>query len=131
MTQFSNARPSSPGEIKWGRFQKFYALSAVYFGLASAVGAQPATTESEPASEQATPAPRQQHFQHPMLERPSSHEMQLEENKNRIQRRGMQDTVTDGQMQRNIHPGAADANPPALDRSVRDQHMPSDKGAAN
>lgn len=130
MSRISGSHRVPAGEIKWSRFNKFQAVSAIYFGLASAVVAQPAATDDKRAG-QAAEAPRQEHFQHPILERPSSHEMQLEENRNRIQRRGMQDTIQDGEIQRNIHPGAADADPPALDRSVRDKLHGEQKGAAN
>ena len=87
---------------------KFHALSAIYFGLASAVMAQPASAPSEPAPPPAENT-RQDRFQHPMLEprhgndaRPGATDGQ------RIQRRGMGDTRQDGDIQRNVAPGAAD-----------------------
>jgi len=102
---------------------KFQALSAIYFGLASAVMIQPAAAQSErPALERGTPpavpspgftenAPnaRQDHFQHPMLEERPSTELGDRDNVPNIQRRGMQEgTRHDGAMERNIVPSVRD-----------------------
>lgn len=89
-------------------FGKFYALSAIYFGLASPVGAQPPAAPEPSAAQSVEQAPYD-HFEHPMLEQRSGSEMRLdEEDGQRIQRRSMQDTRRDGDMRRNVLPGASD-----------------------
>ena len=100
------------------QLSKFYALSAVYLGLASAVVAQPAQPGSGAAAAQAEEA-RPDRFEHPMLERHGSTDMRPAENDGpRIQRRGMQDMRQDGGIRRHTLPGAADADgvPPQADR---------------
>lgn len=89
---------------------RFLALSAVYFGLASAVGAQSAPPAGSGQSATGTTTEsRQKEFQHPMLERRSSTDLRPTTDEPRIQRRGMQDMRRDGEMRRNVLPGAADA----------------------
>lgn len=106
---------------------KFIALSAISFGLASAVSAQstsgPASTGG-PAAQSAGEA-RQQEFQHPMLERRSSTDLRPGETREpRIQRRGMQETRQDGDMQRHVLPGAADTEGPMVAPRNHGQHDP-------
>lgn len=45
----------------------FIAISAIYFGLASAVGAQPQPSAPRTVSSPADPRPQQDHFQHPLM----------------------------------------------------------------
>lgn len=113
---------------------KFYAISAIYFGLASAVGAQPASAPSGSPPASAVEGARQDEFQHPMLEQRSGHDMRTNgEQGPRIQRRGMQDTRRDGDMQRNVLPGASDADgDPTLEREARDRRQaPADRRRPN
>ncbi len=63
---------------------------------------RPSTTTAQPSEN-----PRQREFQHPMLEHQPSTEMRGNE-EDRIQRRGMQETRRDGEIQRHAMPGAAE-----------------------
>ena len=89
---------------------RFLALSAVYFGLASAAGAQsvPPAAPDQSVTAAKTEA-RQQEFQHPMLEQRSSTDLSRESDEPRIQRRGAPDSHRDGEIRRNVVPGAPDA----------------------
>lgn len=103
------------------RFGRFLTVSAIYFGLASAVDAQ-APTDSEasraPSAAQtvesrAAEPPRQDHFEHPMLEQHGSTSSgQAEPGDARIQRRGMQSAPQDGDFRRFPDPGAPPATLP-------------------
>lgn len=87
---------------------KFYALSAIYFGLASAVGAQTASGTATGSTESTGDKPRQESFQHPMLEsQPSNDARPGAVDDQRIQRRGMGEVRQDGEIRRNPAPGAA------------------------
>jgi len=92
---------------------KFYALSAVYLGLASAVSAQPIQNSSPQRSSESAQDARPDTIEHPMLERQPTHEMRPEDDGQRIQRRGLHDARQDGQIQRNPLPGAADTTRPS------------------
>lgn len=113
---------------------KFFAISAVYFGLASAVGAQSTQAPANAASAQTADrdAP-QKEFQHPMLEQRSSSDMRPGDPDQRIQRRGMQETRRDGDIQRNVLPGAADAEAgTSMQRDQRDRQLsPSERRTPN
>ena len=102
---------------------KFQALSAIYFGLASAVMMQPAAAQNEkPAMERGTPPPvpspgftenapnaRQEKFQHPMLEDRPSSEMGDADKVPDIRRRGSTlGTRQDGAIERNVVPSVRD-----------------------
>lgn len=99
------------------RFSPFLAISAIYFGLASAVGAQPvaASSAAQGAARVEDTRPkiedtRRDRFEHPMLERHPSHDMRPSGKEGeRIQRRGLHDVRQDGEIRRNPLPGAADA----------------------
>ena len=87
------------------------ALGILSFGLGAAATAQTnsgASMDRPATSKQRLENPRQDEFKHPMLEQQRSNEMRATEG-DRIQRRGsMQETRTDGDIQRNALPGAAD-----------------------
>ena len=103
---------------------KFYALSAIYFGLASAVVAQSAPAGSAPAAGPVQDA-RQEQFEHPMLERHGGSEMAPDGSQApRIQRRGLQDTRQDGEIRRNLDPGDSDAG---ADRRRPDRDLHEEK----
>ena len=99
---------------------RFLALSAVYFGLASAVTspeatAQPATTPGvevpregkgadESRAERAdkdTQPTRQREFQHPMLDTSQTNEVRKDAGQG-IQRRGVEQVKQDGMIQRHV-----------------------------
>lgn len=113
---------------------KFYTLSAIYFGLASpVVVAQPV-----PAAGASSPAGTveetvRDEFQHPMLEQRSGSQMQLDADEDkRIQRRGMSDTRKDGEMRRNVLPGAGDAGTgPLLDGDAPERRTPAERRNPN
>ena len=113
-------------------FFKFYALSAIYFGLVSPVTAQPQAAPSHPLPAQAAEEAPRDHFEHPMLEQHGGTDMRPPATEGpRIQRRGMQDTRRDGEIRRNILPGASDAGDAAprmeRERRTRDTQRPWDR----
>jgi len=112
---------------------KFYAVSAVYLGLASTVLAQPAADADAPLSAGPVNEAAQDAFQHPMLEQRRGSQMQLEADEGqRIQRRGLQDTRRDGDMRRNVLPGAADAGSgPLLDGEAPERSTPAERRNSN
>lgn len=110
---------------------KFQALSAVYFGLASAVMVPSATAQNARTSvSQSTPAtspstrqdsatqhgqsgvisnPRQTEFEHPMLNDKPTTDMRPESRDvPTVQRRGMQDMRQDGRIERHAPHSAPD-----------------------
>lgn len=107
---------------------KFYAVSAIYFGLASAVGAQTATARSNASDAPiATPDARPDEIQHPMLEQPHSHEMPKKEDESKIQRRGMTGVVQDGEMRRRLPDSLpADGATPPAERFRQTEPHPGD-----
>ena len=99
---------------------RFLAISAVYFGLASAVTPASATDRSATSqgveatrqdsatdesraerAEKDTMPTRQREFQHPMLETPQTNESGNDRDQ-AIQRRGVQQIQQDGMIQRHI-----------------------------
>ncbi|NLC34881.1 MAG: hypothetical protein GX772_00250 [Alcaligenaceae bacterium] len=89
---------------------KFYAVSLVYFGLASAAGAQGLTVSPESSASKAGQE-RPTQFEHPMLEERSSHNMRRSSEQGpRIERRAGQDVLRDGEIQRNTVPEGSDFN---------------------
>lgn len=111
---------------------KFHAISAVYFGLASAIGAHAAAPGPEAAGSPAVERPRQDRFEHPMLEQHPSTD--LRQDGQRIQRRGLDGARQDGEIRRNIAPDATQADEslappgspeqPGRDRHKTDRQMP-------
>ncbi len=110
---------------------KFQALSAVYFGLASAVMVPPAAaqnarspvSQSTPAASPSTRAdsaaqdgqsgvitnPRQREFEHPMLnDNPTTDLRRDSGDVPTVQRRGMQDMRQDGRIERHAPHSAPD-----------------------
>jgi hypothetical protein len=133
--------PFAPGQVVSGgrsmnRFNKFYAVSAIYLGLASAVGAQgsgaaangassgavQASPSGQRSSSQSGPTERSpgrsggqaapERFEHPILERQSSTNMSPAKEGDRIQRRGESSGgYRDGDIRRNTGPsGSPDAS---------------------
>lgn len=89
---------------------KFYAVSAIYLGLASSIDARPAQADREPAASlgERGSSPEQDRFQHPMLEPRHGHDARGRSAEGpRIERRGMDETRQDGQMRRDVVPGAS------------------------
>ena len=99
---------------------RFLALSAVYFGLASAV--TPPSAVAQTAASQGVEVPRdgkgadetraeraekdtlptrQREFQHPMLETPHSNDARSDDEEG-VQRRGVQHIKQDGMIQRHV-----------------------------
>lgn len=111
---------------------KFYALSAIYFGLASAVAAQPGPAAGASSASRTVEEAAPDEFQHPMLEQRRGSQMQLDaDGDRRIQRRGMQGR-RDGDMRRNVLPGAGDAGRgPLLDGDAPERRTPAERRSSN
>lgn len=102
---------------------RFYALSAVYLGLASAVGAQGTATQTPAPGSGVVEDARQDRFQHPLLEQPSSTDLRSSsQDEPRIQRRGLQGTQRDGDIRRNVEPSATQA-----DRALKPERREEDR----
>jgi len=107
------------------QLNRFYALSAIYFGLASAVGAQPQSTRSDTSASSVAEEPRQEKFKHPMLEPRHGNEVDEATDGPRIQRRGQPGLRQDGDIRRNVQPGAVDAGEPLRQRKQTDPSSPA------
>ncbi len=109
------------------QLNKFYAASAIYFGLASAVVAQPRTVQPDAPAAAETENMRQDRFQHPMVDpRPSTDLRPDADAERRIQRRGLDDVRQDGEIRRNVLPGATRSDETLLppERRAPDRRMP-------
>ena len=97
------------------QLNRFYAASAIYFGLASAVTAQQGAEQPAVGATVETEESKQQKFRHPLVDPQPSTDLRPDADaQRRIQRRGLDDVRQDGQMRRKVAPNAARSDPNLL-----------------